>query len=125
ASRFLILEPTSKRSDVSLQLIQKLMQAGVSPAKDGNNIRVLVDMSAQKKDEGDFTSVDLAMGLITAGNYIEKNKDKSEMQLLVSNFNSLFAILSELSAKADRSKFTWKYYVPYFEEMKKEGHTEA
>lgn len=125
ASRFLILEPTSKRSEAALQLIQRVMQAGVSPAKDGNNIRILVDSSPQKKDEGDFSSLEMAMGLIMAGNYIEKNKDKSEMQLLVGNFNSLLAILSELSAKADRSKFTWNYYVQYFQEMKKQGHTEA
>ena len=125
ACRFLILEPTSKRSDVALQLVQKVMQGGVSPAKDGNNIRILVDSSPQDKDEGDFSTLEMTMGLIRAGNYIEKNKDKSETQLLVSNFNSLFGILSELSAKAHRSKFTWKYYVPYFEEMKKQGHTEA
>ena len=125
ACRFLILEPNSKRSDGALGLVRKSMQAGVTPAKDGNNIRILVDPSPQKKDEGDFSSLDMTMGLITAGNYLEKNKDKSEMQLLVGNFNSLFAILSELSAKGDRSKFTWGYYVPYFKELKSQGHTEA
>ena len=124
AWRFLILEPASQRSDVVLELVKKLMQAGVSPGKDGNNIRLILD-TRQKKDEGDFESIDLFMGLMKAANYTEKNKDKSEIQLLVDNFNSLFSILSESTTKADRSKFTWKYYVPYFVEMKQQGHTEA
>jgi len=124
AWRFLILEPASERSDVVLELVKKLMQAGVSPGKDGNNISIVLDPK-QKKDEGDFQSIDLFMGLMRAANYAEKNKDKSEIQLLVANFNSLFTILSESMTKADRSKFTWKYYVPYFVEMKQQGHTEA
>ena len=45
------------------------------------------------------------------------------MQLLTGNFQTTFAILGE--QKGDRSKFTWKYYVPYFAEMKKQGHVEA
>lgn len=124
AWRFLILEPASQRSDVVLELVKKLMQAGVSPGKDGNNISIVLD-TKQKKDEGDFESIDLFMGLMRAANYTEKNKDKSEIQLLVDNFNSLFSILSESTTKADRSKFTWKYYVPYFVQMKHQGHTEA
>jgi tetratricopeptide (TPR) repeat protein len=124
-SRFLILEPASKRSDGTLQLIEKIMQSGVTPPKDGNNIKVQVDGSPQKKDEGDFSSLEMTMGLIVAGNYMEKGKGKTEMQLLVGNFNSLFAILSELSVKDDQSKLAWNYYAPYFIEMKKLGHTEA
>ena len=124
ASRFLVLEPVSKRSETALQLTQKIMQAGVSPAKDGKNISVILG-TGQKKDEGDFESIDLFMGLMKAGNYIEENKDKSEIKHLVDNFNSLFAMLSESTSKSDRSKFTWKYYVPYFVEMKKQGHVEA
>lgn len=124
ALRFLILEPTSKRSDAALERVRKLMQAGVSPAKDGKNISIVIE-TGQKKDEGDFESIDLFVGLMKAANYTEKNTDKSEIQLLVGNVNSLCAILSESTAKADRSKFTWKYYVPYLVEMKQQGHTEA
>lgn len=34
ASRFLILEPNSTRSDSALRLVQRIMQAGVTPGKD-------------------------------------------------------------------------------------------
>ena len=124
AWRFLILEPNSKRSDVVLELVNRVMQAGVSPGKDGNNISLVLE-AKQEKDEGDFESVVLFMGLLRAANYAEKNKGKSEIQLLVDNLNSLFSMLSESTPKADPSKFTWKYYVPYFVAMKQEGHTEA
>ena len=30
-----------------------------------------------------------------------------------------------LLSRSVRSKFTWKYYAPYFVELKKQGHTEA
>jgi hypothetical protein len=106
-------------------MVQKTMQAGVSPGKNSKEISIAVDLSLQKKDEGDFSSIDVFMGLAKAANYTEKNKDKSEMELLVSNFDSLLAFLSESTSKADRSKFTWQYYVPYFVEMKSKGHVEA
>jgi Tfp pilus assembly protein PilF len=125
ACRFLILEPASQRSDTALRLVGKTMQAGVSPGKNANEINIFLDTSPQKKDEGDFSSIDVFMGLARAANYTEKNKGKNEMQLLVANFESLFAFLSESTSKADRSKFTWQYYVPYFVEMKNKGHVEA
>jgi len=124
AMRFLVLEPNSQRSDAALERVRRIMQAGVSPGKEGNNISIVVG-TGQKKDEGDFESLELFMGLMKAANYVEKNKDKSEMQLLAGNFDSLFAFLSESSNKGDRSKFTWTYYLPYFLELKKQGHTEA
>ena len=124
ALRFLILESDSKRSEVALERVKKLLQAGVSPAKDGKNMSIVMD-AEQKKDEGDFESVAFFLSLLKAGNYTEKNQDKSEIQLLVANFDSMFTMLSESKGKADMSKFTWKYYVPYFVELKQRGHTEA
>jgi tetratricopeptide (TPR) repeat protein len=123
ACRFLILEPTSTRADAALQIVQRVMQAGVAPGKNSNEINIFVDMAPKKKDEGDFSSIDMFMGLAKAGNYTEKNKDKSEFQLTVDNFESLFAFLEEAKGK-DQSKFTWKYYVPYFLEMNKKGYVE-
>jgi hypothetical protein len=45
------------------------------------------------------------------------------MQLLVGSFETLFKILGE--QKSEPSKFTWKYYVPYFVALEKQGHAEA
>lgn len=123
ASRFLILEPKSGRSETALSIIRKSMQAGVAAGKNPNEINIFVDMPA-KKDEGDFTTIDLVISMATVAGNTEKNRDKTPMQLLTGSFETVFAILGE-SEESDRSKFTWKYYVPYFVELKKQGHTEA
>jgi len=122
-SRFLILEPKSARSEAGLRLLRKLMQGGVQPGKDNNTINIFMD-AAPKKDEGDFGAIDLAISLTKVAEHTEKNKDKTEMQRTVSSFETLLAILSE-TAKPDRSKFTWRYYHPYFVALKTQGHVEA
>ena len=122
-SRFLVLEPASRRTDAGLRLQRKLLQGGVSAGKKENEINIVMDASP-KKDEGDFAGIDLAIGLSKAAEKTEKNKDKTEIQLMVGSFDTVLAILSE-TAKPDRSKFTWTYYVPYFVEMKRQGHQEA
>lgn len=123
ALRFLVLEPNSNRSELALQRVRKILQAGVSQGKDRNEIDIAV-ATGQDKDEGDFASIEMFMSLMKAANYSEKNKDLSEVQLLTKNLESLFAMMSE-SNKADRTKFTWAYYLPYFLELKQQGHTEA
>jgi tetratricopeptide (TPR) repeat protein len=122
ACRFLVLEPNTQRSDAALSLTRKIMQGGVSAGKNANEINIFFDPSA-KKDEGDFGGIDLAISLTKAAEKTEKNQGKSAMQLLVGSFETVFAILGE--QKGDSSKFTWKYYVPYFVELKKQGHVEA
>ncbi len=122
AYRFLILEPATTRSETALALVRKATQAGVSQGKDEKTINIFIDTAA-KKDEGDFTTIDLIVSMSKAAEKTEKNQGKSAMQLMVGNFETLFAIMGE--QKSDASKFTWKYYVPYFVEMKKQGHVEA
>jgi tetratricopeptide (TPR) repeat protein len=123
ACRFLIFEPKSGRSETALAIIRKSMQTGVSAGTNPNEINIFVDMSA-KKDEGDFTTIDLVISMATVAGKTEKNRDKTPMQLLTGSFETVFGVLAE-SQKSDPSKFTWKYYVPYFVELKKQGHTEA
>ena len=122
ACRFLVLEPNSQRSAGALNLVAKSMQAGVAPGKDANTINIFVDTST-KKDEGDFGAIDFVISLTKAAEKMDAKKGKTEMQVLVSSFETTFAVLGE--QKADNSKFTWKFYVPYFVEMKKQGHVEA
>lgn len=121
ASRFLVLEPNSQRSAAALQIVHGVMQGGVSRGNNPNEINIFVDPSP-KKDEGDFSAVEMFIGLGKAASLTEKNKGKSAIQLLVEQFESLFTMLGE--TKAERSKFTWSYYVPYFLEMKKRGLVE-
>jgi tetratricopeptide (TPR) repeat protein len=123
ACRFLVLEPRSERSTGALRIVKEVMGAGVTTGASPNQINIFMDTSA-KKDEGDFGSIDLILALGKAASMTEKNKGKTEMQLLVGQFETFFAIMSEQSDKADRSKFTWKFYVPYFNEMKQKNFVE-
>lgn len=122
ACRFLVLEPKSTRAAGQLRIVMDAMTGSVKRGE-GTNITIFMDTSA-KKDEGDFGAIDMSMGLTRAVGMTEKNKGKTEMQLLVDQFNSFFAIMSEQSDKADMSKFTWKYYAPYFAELKQKDLVE-
>jgi hypothetical protein len=126
ACRSLVLQPRSERATGALRIVKEIMGAGVTTGggANSNQINIFMNTSA-KKDEGDFGAIELALSLTKAAGMTEKNKGKTPMQLLVQQFETFFAIMSEQSDKADRSKFTWKFYVPYFSEMKEKKHLEA
>jgi tetratricopeptide (TPR) repeat protein len=121
--RFLTLEPRTERSVAALKIAQQVLQGGVSAGKSSNEINIFVDLSA-KKDEGDFGSIDLMMGLTKANSMSEKNKGKTEAELLADQFSTFLAILSEMDGKKLQSNFTGKYYAPYFIEMKRRNYVE-
>ncbi|HEX8919934.1 MAG TPA: tetratricopeptide repeat protein [Pyrinomonadaceae bacterium] len=123
ASRFLVLEPGSRRSAAALKIVQEVMGGSATVGSNPNQINIFVDMNA-KKDEGDFGALDLVLGLGKAVGMTEENKNKTEMQLLVEQFSTTFAIMSEQSDKGDKNKFTWKHYVPYFSEMRQKNYVE-
>ena len=123
ASRFLILEPRSRRSVSALAMLQEILRGGVREGQKPGEISILVD-AATNKDEGDFGFVDMTLGLTKAAGMLEKNKSKSEVQLFVEQLDTVLAIIGESDAKGDKTKFTWKYYIPYFTEMKKKNYVE-
>jgi tetratricopeptide (TPR) repeat protein len=124
AARFLTLEPSSDRSAPALRILTEVLRGGASPGKNPNEINISIDLNP-KKDEGDFSSIDLVLGLSGALGQTEKDKGKSEAQLLVDQMETFLAILGEQTAKKNQSTFVYQYYVPYFVEMKQRGHVEA
>jgi tetratricopeptide (TPR) repeat protein len=125
ACRSLVLDPRSERATGALRIVKQVLGAGVTTGSaDPNQINIFMDTGA-KKDEGDFGAIDFALSLTKAASMTEKNKGKTPMQLLVGQFETFFAIMSEQSDKADRNKFTWQFYVPYFNELKEKKHVEA
>lgn len=122
-SRFLVLEPKSERAAGTFQVFKQTLSGGAAPGKNPNEITLFFNVDA-KKDEGDFGSIDLVMGLSGAAAMSEKNKGKSQAELLVGQLDTYLAILSEIDPKGDKAKFTFKYYIPYFIEMKKRNFVE-
>lgn len=119
--RFLVLEPKSQRSLSGYKLLAELLRAGVGPGKNGADLHISVDAGGSK-DEGDFTSMEIILSLSNVATSTEKNKGKSEVERLVHQLDTFLAVVSGGDSKADNSKFTWRYYIPYFVELKKRNY---
>jgi tetratricopeptide (TPR) repeat protein len=114
-SRFLVLEPKTRRSSAALQVIRDVLGRAATRDPNTGTVRVTLDASV-KKDEGDFETLMTALGLVGASRYLEENEKKTEMQIIVDQITTLFAIMSEGDDKK-QSGFAWNYYRPYFIEM--------
>lgn len=128
ACRFLVLDGRSERAPAVLQSVKDGMAGTVTGTvslggANPNQINLFIVRSG-KKDEGDFGSLELVLSTTKAVSMTEENKGKTQAQLLVGQFETFFDIMSVPNAKADRSKFAWKYYVPYFNEMKQQKFVE-
>jgi tetratricopeptide (TPR) repeat protein len=124
AARFLALEPSTQRSGPALQIVRGVLGGGATRGANPNQINVTIDPNP-KKDEGDFSSVDLILGLSGAVALTDKEKGKSEAQRLAEQTETVLALIGEQDGKKQQSSFVYRYYVPYFTEMKQKGHVEA
>jgi tetratricopeptide (TPR) repeat protein len=124
-ARFLVLEPDSRRSpDALRQLHEELEKPVKADAGDAMKITVTVTPDSDAID-GDLTALEMALAMTSASRTTDDQKDKSEMQWLVHEFQTLFQIMLEISEKETSPGFCWNYYVPYFVEMQRHGYTEA
>ena len=121
--RFLVLEPKSERATGAHQAFLEMLRGGASPGKNPGEISIFLDLGG-KKDEGDFGSIELVLGLTGAVGATEKNQAKSEAEKLLDQLNTFLAVVSETEAKGDKGKFTFQYYIPYFNELKKKDYVE-
>ncbi len=119
--RFLIIEPQGSRAKSNLPFVQGIMSANVE--KTGrNNITIsidpnkLADANKSETEENDFNSTDFLLSMSAALDYDKKNKKKTEVELFMSKFETVCASLQE--NQEGNYGFYWKYYVPYFIEMK-------
>ena len=123
AMRFLVIEPESPRTAGVYKIFSQTVSGGVSAGKNPKEINIFVETGG-KKDEGDFGSLDLILGLVGATNLTEEKKSKSEIERLVAQLDSFFAVVAEGDPGGDRSKFIWRYYIPYFIELKNKKYVE-
>lgn len=125
AARFLALEPKGERAGAALKIVRDVLGGGATPGSKPNEITINLDLNA-KKDEGDFSAVDIMLGLSGAVDMTEKDKGKpkTEAERLVSQMDTLIAMLDE-GGKKKQTTFVFQYYVPYFAEMKRQGLVEA
>ncbi len=128
-SRFLILEPQTKRAKENLGLLEGIMKANVEQkGKNSININInpaiLGDTTADgKAKENSFSSTDLILSMSAALDYDKKNKKKTEVEHFIRKFETVCASLKETRDK--NYGFYWDFYVPYFVEMKDKNFLET
>jgi len=123
AARFCVVERGTKRSAAARGMISRVMQGGVKPGSRPNEISITLDVNS-KKDEGDFGTIEVTIGLSKAVDQTESGKGKSEVQQLIGQWETILGVLSELKPEKDRKLFVGRHYVPYFIAIKKKGFVE-
>jgi tetratricopeptide (TPR) repeat protein len=124
-SRFLVLEPTSKRSESARKSVLKILGFGATkdPTND-NRINVTFNPD-QPREEGDFASVSLFMSLNAALQLTKEEQAKSQKERLTETFGSIIGFLDESSQKQPQKSFFHNYYLPYLLEIKKQDYLPA
>lgn len=116
---FLLLEPKSKRAGAALQTLEEELAKGV---KKENKKSTTITLPF-KKDDDEFYTAELMLGLLESSKTNETNKTKTAPDLFAENTNSFFTILGEM--QKDKKGFWWKFYVDYFYTLSTKNHTQA
>ena len=126
-SRFLVLEPDSKRSPQALEKLPQLLTGSVTTGKDDSHININISDNKGLKDEGDFMGAEMMLSIVVAADFMVKSKEK--VKEVTSPFEKLVSLYDSLGESLENSKpkggFAATYYAPYFASLVKAGHTEA
>lgn len=127
---FILLENEGTRTEISVQLIEQTMQAGIS--KEGEKEFNITLSPTAMKDE--FSATELMLSLAPLGEQearkaIEdslgvKLPEQTPTEKLVKYNNAFFEAL-DVTKERPADTFWWDMYADFFVEMNKKGHTEA
>jgi len=122
-SRFLILEPTSRRSMDAAIRLQRLLADSLSITSAGVG-EMTIHVTPDSDDvDGDMSSLALSLAMAQAANRVGDSSFASPLYKMASELSTLFQISSELLENEHFYGFCWSYYVPYFSEMQNHGFT--
>lgn len=106
--QFVLLEPNTRRSQDAAKKIYTLLYQSLEK-KDNGDMTVYVKPDAPK-DEGDFSSLELALSLTAAASTPGKNKKlKTDIERHTETLTNFIQIVSEIKDNKLKSTFTWKY----------------
>lgn len=117
AARFLVLEPSSDRSAVAIEIVNEVLRGGLEKGADAHTFNLTLDLNG-KKDEGDFDMLLTAIGLTSAVKTLPENGDKSEAGRLVEQWETVLELAASADDKKTKSSFAYRYYLPYFVGLK-------
>jgi len=115
---FLLLEPTGKRAEKALELLNIQMKKGV---KKDNDKSTTITLFTDGRDD-DFAPAELMLSMLEASKNSKENKGKSSNEMFIENTSSFFAVLGELKKK---DGFWWDFYVDFFYALKNKNMTES
>lgn len=127
SSRYLALDNKSSRAKANLDSVLSLMKKGVSKTGE-KSVSLMFDPTSlenagkKKNAPNDFSSVDMVVSMSAALAFDEKNKNNTEVQNFINQFQSLCKVLSE--TKKNKKGYFWEFLAPYFMEMEKNNLVE-
>ena len=122
SSRYLVLDNKSSRAKLNLKSLLSLMNKGVTKTGE-KNISLVLDpttlenVGKKKNRPNDFSSVDITLSMSAALAFDEKNKDNTEIQNFINQFESMCKVMSE--TRKNKKGYFWEFLAPYFIEMEK------
>lgn len=114
--RFLALESSTARSADAAKRLRGLMGLGVQATKKGANITIDPD---SRKEEGDFTSMELMLAMVTASETMEKKRGQSDFDRAQESLVSSIRMFLE-SREPQEADFTSTVQGPFFNAMDQE-----
>jgi Tfp pilus assembly protein PilF len=122
SARFLLLEPNSARTQRAYGNWRATLDSKSMPVvPPGNPIYDYIH-SPQITGEGNLTDLDAALAASKAA---AAGNGKSDIEVLVDQTENLFGKYAAMEpSKEDKETFIWKYYIPFFVEMKQKGFVE-
>jgi len=106
--QFILLEPNTKRSQDASKKIYYLLYQGLEQKENGG-MNIVVNPNSPK-DEGDFSTLELALSLSAAASTTENSKIlKNDVERHTEALVSFIQITNEINDKNLDSTFTWQY----------------
>lgn len=114
--RYLALEPSSQRSADAAKRVRALMGVGVEKTRKGANITINPD---SRKEEGDFTSMEMMLAMLAASETMPEKKRMSEFERAQESTATAIRIFLE-SREAANTDFTSTTQANFFRALENE-----
>lgn len=115
---FLMFEPDSPRSQVAFDRINKIFNSAEKGDKP-NQVNIGVNLFGG----GEFSAIDLMIGINSATRYSDEKKDISDMEFISDGYEFVLSTILETRDENESETFITQYYLPYLEAVQKDGYT--
>lgn len=112
---FLMLEPSSERSNFAFSILIEQMSKGVEKE---NDQKININIASDRDTSDPFSNVDFFLSILAASTFTEENQSKSNFDKFYSYANGLATYISESSTKDGKHSPYVQLYVRFLSELK-------